>query len=338
VEYFLRLLQKSSDVCDAGQTAVSFYDVMAKKTTLNPSDFIMPLNINGLEGRMLRLPGDTDVRNKEILFIYGHHSSLERWWGLMLAFRHYGNVTMPDLPGFGGMDSFYKIGKKPTIDNLADYLAAFMMLRFKQKKVIVAGMSFGFVVVTRMLQRHPDLTKRVIMLVSIVGFAHRDDFTFSKTRHTAYLTGSRVFRHRLPAAFFRYVCLSPPILRSVYGRTHNAKHKFSNSMTKDELKYFMDFEIGLWHENDVRTYMFTTTQFLQFDNCQAQVDLPVWHVSAQADHFFDNNVIEQHMRIIFNDFHGIPAKLTTHAPSVIADEAIASAVIPVKLRHVLKSL
>jgi pimeloyl-ACP methyl ester carboxylesterase len=311
---------------------------MAKKIAFNPADFIVPLNINGLEGRMLRMPADPGSTHKDILFVYGHHSSLERWWGLILAFRHYGNVTMPDLPGFGGMDSFYKIGKKPTIDNLSDYLASFVKLRYRKKKVAIAGMSFGFVIVTRMLQRYPELSKKVTILVSIVGFAHKDDFTFSKPRYQAYLNGSRFFRLRLPATFFRYVCLSPPILRTVYGKTHNAKHKFDSSMSHDELAYFMDFEVGLWHENDVQTYMFTTTQFLQFDNCGLQVDLPVWHVSAKADHFFDNNLIEQHMRIIFTDFYDVPSKLSTHAPSVIADEAVAAPLIPVKLRRALKKL
>jgi pimeloyl-ACP methyl ester carboxylesterase len=294
--------------------------------------------MNGLEGRMLHLPGDPLQQHKEILFVYGHHSSLERWWGLMLALSHYGTVTMPDLPGFGGMDSFYKIGKKPTIDNLADYLASFIKLRYKRKKVVIAGMSFGFVIVTRMLERYPELTKKVTMLVSIVGFAHKDDFTFSKTRRFGYLWGARIFRLRLPALVFRYVGLQPVVLRAVYKHTNNAKYKFSKSMTKDELSYLMDFEIGLWHENDVRTYMYTTTQFLQFDNCQAHVDLPVWHVSAVADHFFDNHLIEQHMRIIFTDFHSVPSKLTTHSPSVITDERIAAPLIPIKLRRILKNL
>src|SRR3712207_1180020 len=98
------------------------------KITRDPADYIEPLNINRLEGRMLRLPApDTkQAAGREILFVYGHHSSLERWWGLIQALNRYGAVTMPDLPGFGGMDSFYKIGKKPTIDNLADYVAAFI--------------------------------------------------------------------------------------------------------------------------------------------------------------------------------------------------------------------
>jgi pimeloyl-ACP methyl ester carboxylesterase len=103
--------------------------------------------------------------------VYGHHSSLERWWGVVQDLNQYGGVTMPDLPGFGGMQSLYKIGEKPDVDTLADYLAAFVKLRYKRRRVTIAGLSFGFVVATRMLQRYPDLVKKVDLLISVAGFA-----------------------------------------------------------------------------------------------------------------------------------------------------------------------
>jgi pimeloyl-ACP methyl ester carboxylesterase len=301
------------------------------------ADYIAPLNINGMDGRMLRLPAPKN-KSAELLFVYGHHSSLERWWGLMQVLNRYGAVTMPDLPGFGGMDSFYKIGKKPTIDNLADYLAAFIKLRYRRKKVAIAGMSFGFVIVTRMLQRYPELTKKVTLLVSIVGFAHKDDFTFSKPRYSFYLGATHVLSFRLPATIFRYTAVNTLILRTFYGHTHNAKNKFAEAKSKEDYKRLMNMEVGLWHDNDIRTWAYTSTQFLTFDNCKVQVNLPVWHVSAEADHFFDNHVVEQHMRIIFSDFHKAPINVKNHAPSVIADEKSAAALVPSNLRRALRTL
>lgn len=307
---------------------------MAKKAPKDPADYIVPLNMNGMQGRMLHVPAPRN-KKREIMFVYGHHSSLERWWGLMEHLNRYGAVTMPDLPGFGGMDSFYTIGKKPTIDNLADYLAAFIKLRYKKRKITLVGMSFGFVIATRMLQRYPELTKNVDMLVSLVGFAHHDDFSFSKPRYAAYLNLSRIFSHRLPALFFRYAILNSHILRAFYARTSNAKHKFKNAMDREDHHRLMDVEVWLWQNNDVRTYMYTTTQFLTLDNCHKQVELPVWHISAEADHFFDNNRIEQHLRVIFSDFNGIKAKLSNHAPSIIADEKMAAPLVPPQLRRIL---
>ena len=100
-----------------------------KSNVKNPSDFITPLIINGLHGRVLHIDATKKTAaNLEILLIYGHHASLERMFGIVEDIAQYGNVTVPDLPGFGGMDSFYKIGEKPTLDNLADYLATFIKL------------------------------------------------------------------------------------------------------------------------------------------------------------------------------------------------------------------
>ena len=307
---------------------------MPKKTPKNPADFIAPLNINGLNGRMLRMPPPKGVA-KEILFVYGHHSSLERWWGLTQVMNRYAGVTMPDLPGFGNMDSFYKIGKKPTIDNLADYLAAFIKMRYKRKKVTIVGMSFGFVVATRMLQRYPELTKKVDMLASIAGFSHKDDFVFSKPRWLFYRYTTAFFQHRIPALFFRYVVLNPVLLKIAYRRTHNAKHKFT-SVLEEEIKEITEVEIRLWHENDVRTYMKTSVEFLTLNNCDRRVDLPVYHVSIEADRYFDPHIVEQHLRVIFNDYELLTTlKVGNHAPSIIADAKAAAPYFPPKLRRLL---
>lgn len=312
---------------------------MAKKIAKNAAEYIAPLNINGLEGRMLHMPAPKKaIPNQEILFVYGHHSSLERWWGLMQVLNRYSAVTMPDLPGFGGMDSFYSIGRKPSIDAMADYLAAFIKLRYRRKKIIIAGMSFGFVVATRMLQKYPELTKKVVLLVSIVGFAHHDDFTFSKPRYYGYLYGTKILSHRMPAFVFRHTALNPWILRNFYGRTHNAKHKFAQAKDDADIALLQAVEVGLWHDNDVRTWAYTTIELLTFDNCQKRVDLPLWHISSKADHFFDNFIVEQHLRTIFTKYENAEIDLQAHAPSVIADEKMAAPLLPLSLRRVLKSI
>jgi pimeloyl-ACP methyl ester carboxylesterase len=302
-------------------------------TSKQPADFILPLYMNGLQGRMLRLPPPAG-KKREILFVYGHHSSLERWWGVVEDLNRYGGVTMPDLPGFGGMQSLYKIGEKPTVDNLADYLAAFIKLRYKNKRVTIAGLSFGFVVATRMLQRYPDLTKKVDMLVSVVGFAHHDDFTFSRSRYLFYLFLAKFFSLRLPALFFRNVLLHPFVLRLAYAKTHNARQKFQD-VKREHFKEVMDFEVHLWHANDVRTHMATTVEFLKLDNCHKRVDLPLWHISVRADRYFDNNLVEQHLRVVFNDFNSAESDMDSHAPSVIADMKTAAPLIPAKIRRIL---
>lgn len=307
---------------------------MKQKTKLNIEDYIHPLNMNGLKGRMLRMPAPAN-RKREILFVYGHHSSLERWWGFVQDMNQYGAVTMPDLPGFGGMDSFYKIGRKPTIDNLADYLASFIKLRYKRRRVTIMGLSFGFIVVTRMLQRYPDLVKKVDLVVSVVGFAHKDDFAFSKPRYYSLRWGAALFSKRIPAALLRYGALNAPMLRAFYGRLEYAQDKFKN-YNKEQRKAMMDFEIALWQDNDVRTHCYTANQFFKVNNCNVQVDAPLWHVWVDGDRYFDNHMVEQHLRIIFNDYHQAKSRMTGHAPTVIAEAEEAAPLIPAALRRVMR--
>ncbi|TXG77941.1 alpha/beta hydrolase, partial [Patescibacteria group bacterium] len=297
--------------------------------------YIKPLEINGLKGRMWSMPAPKG-KKRNILFVYGHHSSIERCWGIMEELNQYGSVTMPDLPGFGGMDSLHKIGKEPTVDNLADYLASFIKLRYKRKNVTLVGFSFGFVVITRMLQRYPELTKRVELVISTVGFAHKDEFQFTPRRYQAYLWAARVFSRRIPAFLFRYLGLNSLAIKTVYRHTHNAKSKFAG-LSREELKRMLDFEVHLWQCNDVRTYMRTSVEFLTLDNCQARIELPVWHVSVDADRYFDNRLVVEHLKVIYEKVNVAKAKLDSHAPSIIADRAAARGLVPYRIRNLLAS-
>ncbi len=276
-------------------------------------------------------------QTREFLVVYGHHSSLERWWGLAQALHDYGAVIMPDLPGFGGMDSFHSIGKPATLDNYADYLAAYVQMRYKHRRATIVGISFGFLVVTRMLQRYPELASKVDVLISAVGFMHADNFLFTPRRHKSYVLISKIVStppiHRL----FRLVGLNRHVLRSAYARTHNAKVKFAQAAGDQKLfDAMMDMEIKLWHSNDVRTHFQTTVEMLTVNNCDIQVDLPVWHAYTDNDNYFDNSVVEQQMQVVFREY--FPAKINSkaHAPSVIANKKESRVLIPPELRNHLK--
>lgn len=294
---------------------------------------IKPLNMNDLNGRMLRLNAPKG-KKRDILLVYGHHASIERVYGIAEALNEYGSVTVPDFPGLGGMDSFYKIGMKPSLDNFADYLASFIKLRYRNRKISIAGMSLGFVIVTRMLQRYPELSEQIDMLISIVGFTHRYDMKFTRPRYLFYRIGASFFSNKLPSAFFYNVFLHPSVLRAVYSKSHNARSKFEN-LDKDTLKSTMDFEVKLWRESDIRTYMNTALIMMLLDNCRIQIDLPVHHISVSSDQYFDHNVVEQHMRVIFNDFTEHVAVIANHAPSILASKDEAGPFIPESIKKLL---
>jgi pimeloyl-ACP methyl ester carboxylesterase len=302
----------------------------------NPSkaaEFIVPLNINGLQGRMLRM-GATKRKSKEILLIYGHHAMLERWFGLAENLAEFGNVTMPDLPGFGGMDSFYKVGKRPEIDAFADYLVSFIKLRYKNKKITIYAISYGFVVVTRMLQRYPEIAKKVELLVSFAGFMHEDDILYGRTKRRVYRKISRLLATRPAAAMIHSVGYSRPILNRLYRIFPNSKRRMID-LTPEEFDLSIDFELVLWRSNDVRTHWLTTSEFLKLDNLGSHVSIPVVHVLSKKDHYLNNIVVEQHMRQVFAGYSQYTSQTKAHVPSVLADKKAMSVMIPPGLKKEL---
>ncbi len=304
-----------------------------KTKWVNPEDYIEPLYMDGLQGRMLYLPPPAG-KKKEILLIYGHHASLERLFGMAEFLNRYGGVTMPDLPGFGGMEAFYKLGQKPTLDNMADYLAAFIKLRYKRRRITIIGLSYGFVVMTRMLQKYPELAKKVDLLVSLVGFVHKDDFKIKKSERFWFLTVGYLGSNRILAAFFKHIVFRPTPIKLGYTLLAPKHAKFKDA-NKAEQQARIDFEIYLWQCNDVRTQAYTGLGFLKLDLCNIQVDLPVHHVAVDNDHYFDNDMVEQHMKVVFKDVDMLMSSSPAHAPTVIADAASVTPFIPPRLRRLL---
>lgn len=284
---------------------------------------------------MLHVPAPSKKHSREILLIYGHHAMLERWWSLVQNLNDLGAVTMPDLPGFGGMDSFAKVHIKPDIDAYADYLAAFIKLRFKRKRLTIYAISFGFAVVTRMLQRYPELTKKVDILVSTVGFMHKDDFLFSKTQQTSARYAARLFATRPIAFVIRYLFLNRFIIRTVHSQLPNAKRRMIEVSPEEFESRYIDFETKLWQANDVRTHWLTTSEFLNIDNCQKRVDLPVVHVASKYDHYFDNEIVKQHMLVVFKRYRRFTANSKAHTPNILADKKATGVMVPAGLRRLL---
>ncbi len=297
--------------------------------------FIEPLNMNDLHGRMLKVPAAKRTAKREMLLLYGHHGLLERWWGLIENLQEFGPVTMPDLPGFGGMDSFAKIHRHPTIDNYADYLAAFIKMTYKRRRFTIVAISFGFVVATRMLQKYPEIAAKIDLVVSLVGFMHRDDFQFKPLQRKILVSTTRTIGTHPVAWTIRYAFLNKFIIKNIYARIGAGKRRFLE-MEPTQFDTLMDFEVQLWQTNDVRTHWLTTSEFLQLDNCQKPIDLPVWHVYSSGDQYFRNEYVEQHMQVVFKSYANGEMKSASHTPSVLGNKKELSVMLPTGLRKVLR--
>lgn len=302
------------------------------------ADYILPLNINGLQGRVLRMPAPKG-KNREIMYVYGHHASLERNFGVAEYLNKYGGVTVPDLPGFGGMDSFYSIGRTPSLDNLADYLASFIKLRYKKQRFTLTGLSLGFMVITRMLQKHPEIAKQVDILVSFAGFVHKDDFKYKKSTYYLFRGGTWLLSKRLPAAFIKYVAFRSIFIKAGYAIFEplfiDKKNTKIRGADKQQRAERINFEVYLWQCNDPRTYMDIAHTMFTLNLLGEHIDCKVYHVAVSSDRYFDNVRVEQHMRSIFKDFELVNAKLPAHAPSIIATAKEAEPYVPSPLRQLL---
>lgn len=305
------------------------------RTSKDINEYIQAVNVNNLSGRVIRMPAA--LKNKrEILLIAGQHTSIERIMGLVEYLNRYGGVTSPDLPGFGGMEPFYKIGKKPTLDNMADYVATFIKLRYKKNEhITIIGVSFGFSVVTRMLQQYPDIAKRVDLLISISGIASKENFKWKRHNVVPMHAGSWILSQRISAWLATNVALRGPFIRFLY-KIAEKKHPKLKDVREEEREERLKFEVILWKINDFRTWMATCVTMFELDLGDKHVALPVHHVAVGDDHYFDHLSVEQHMRRVYSDFEIIETQLTAHAPTIIATPKDVEPFMPPRIRSLLR--
>jgi hypothetical protein len=97
----------------------------------------------------------------------------------------------------------------------------------------------------------------------------------------------------------------------------------------------MDFDVQIWQANDSRTHWLTTSEFLNLDNCTKQIDLPIMHVISKNDHYFDNEIIKQHMLVVFQRYRRFVADSKAHTPSILAGKKASGVLLPPALRRIL---
>ncbi len=302
-----------------------------KKILKKPRGHIVPLYMNGMLGRMLRMEPPKG-KSREILLVYGLQSSLDQILPLAQELNQYGGVTVPDLPGLGGMQSFYRIGEKPTLDNLAGYLASFIKLRYKHRRLTIFSVGYGFAVTTRLLQKYPELAKKVDLLVSSSGFVHHDDFVKKRPKYIIKRLGTSLFSRRLPAWIAQTIFMRPRLLRAAYSITAISGQRLKRSNSAQVNKR-LDQAIELRRMNDLRTYMTATQSTLTLDLCKLQVNLPLYHLSLNIRRF-DEDVLEQHLNVVYKKVLILPTRATTRAKILTSNFTLLPN-LPVELREQL---
>lgn len=299
-----------------------------------PPEFLATLNMNGLRGRMLRLPAEGPTR-REILFVYGHRSTIESVYGYVQTLRSFGAVTVPDLPGIGGMESFFKLKERPTLDTMAGYLASFVKLRYRRRRLTIIGQGYGFLVVTRMLTNYPEIADRVDALLSIDGFAHHNDLRVSRLRRFPILVATTVLGRPYIAKLARPVLLNPALLRHVYTTRYGAPATVGR-LSGAQRRSAVALEVLLWRTNDFRTYLSCIKTMLVVNNCRGRIDLPVWQLLSRNQTTIDELTAEQRLRVIYSHYHKVTISGDRLEFSGIVKPRSPTALTPRKIRRLLQ--
>lgn len=301
------------------------------------SDYVYNFRCYGLRGRYWDAPAYKSQHNQHlIVMIYGHHASLERNQGILQHLRHFGRVLIFDLPGFGGMESFYKIKEKPTLDNYVSFIHLFLKRKIPaNQKFTLISMSLGFIMVTRLLSLHPAYSRRIPLLISLVGFLRGKNLRFTPLRRFLYLLGSRLIATRPGAFIFRYLILNSWVIKAFYANTKLAKAKFAQ-MSQQETEQALETEVRLWQDNDVRTWAYTSRLMLEINLVGESIKNDLHHITVREDQFLDGNLNLSDLKQTYGSVvcHQIP--LQQHAPTTIADDKEAGRFISPALKALLK--
>jgi pimeloyl-ACP methyl ester carboxylesterase len=285
---------------------------------------ISPLTIQGMRGRMLVHPSRKSGAGRTILYVYGIHGSLERFYGVINFLARFGRVVTPDLPGFGGMETFYKVGKTPTMDAYGDYVAEFIKQELPEGNITLIGLSLGFVVITRMLVRHPELNDRVDLVISAMGLADGRDLNIKPPAMWAIRTLLLLGQVRSLANTIQFFATRKWMLRLMYSG-NNPKMK---ALLPEERPGLIEFESYLWKCNDMQTYCVAMKQLFELRQPGAKVPLTVHHIETQNDHWLDTDAAEKHIGAVYQRLVLHDSKLIHHGGVAYAAESEAAEIIP----------
>lgn len=285
---------------------------------------ISPLTVQGMRGRKMVHPSRKPGAGRTIVFVYGIHGSLERFYGVINFLARFGEVVVPDLPGFGGMETFYKIGKQPTLDNYGDYVAEFLQQELPEGRITLIGLSYGFVVITRMLVRHPELHGRVDLVVSAMGLADGRDLNMKPPLRWAVETLLALGQVRALARTIQYFATRRWMLRLMYSG-NNPKMK---ALPPKERPGLIAFESYLWRCNDMQTYCVAMKELFSLRQTNSEVPLTVHHIETEHDHWLNTDAAEEHIDAIYKKVVVHDSKLIHHGGVAYAEESEAEQIIP----------
>lgn len=253
--------------------------------------------------------------------------SIEMMTPLANVLSEYGDVTVPDLPGFGGMTNFYSIGKTPNLDTYADYLSAFIKLRYKKNRLTLFGVGFGYSLLVHTLQKHPDLCSKVDIVGGINGLLHHEDI-----RQTNLSRNFNLVRRSFQGL---------PLLRSIAKATTFQPQAIKTQLQINKIDLDDDFlqsVVNSWQSVHVKTLRQLQKAELRLDLCQQNLKTKSYNLELPSIYRdIDTGKAEAHAEIVFSSANYTKSRIEKDLLCVLGDQKLLNAQLPKKLIQELKS-
>ena len=303
-----------------------------------PDKYIKEIRYLGLDGRMLRLPAKLKKGKKTILYIHGQHAAIERNFSIAEYLQDFGDVYMPDLPGYGGMTPFFKIGLEPTYDAYADYIYTISKSNKLTKDLTIVANSYGAQLMTRMLQKYPDSYEWIDNAISLAGFGAGTDFhnsvIYKWSSLLAIIASKKPIIRVLDVLVLNKVSLK--IMLSLFSRLKTKMQSDDENMSKEMIK----MEAYLWTVNDSRTQ--ATCGLDMFFNdltkySDKKIPLTLHNITTPNDQYFNNERVKNTFLKLYNEYKEYTVGLPLHNPSLIASKEEVAKLIPKGVQKLLSS-
>jgi hypothetical protein len=195
------------------------------------------------------------------------------------------------------MDSFRRVGRKGTIEDYAEYLASFVQLRFKRRRVTIIAIGSGLAMVVRMCQRYPEIAKKVDQIVSVGGWLHHDDWLADKQSQAV----AAILAKMLAAPVIGRLAGAYWLRAGLFNLLHQAGEALYQLCSLDPL---LAGPTSLpaaerYRQPDAAAQWRLVAEGLQLDACQKRLAIPAYCLVDRLPLLVNNQVAEQHFRVVF---------------------------------------
>lgn len=295
-----------------------------------PSGEISTISIGGHDTRKLFLKSD---KKNNYLIVYGHHSNIERIYSLALFLNRYGSVTAVDLPGHAGIPAKWK---NPKFGNYADYLKECINHLYKDDdRVNIVTMSYGFILVTTLLQMYPELQPKIARVISLGSFTSDKQLNFSWLLKNIYRITSWVLSRSMVVFLVETMILKNKwclrwIITSSLRRSPKTK-----GVDRIQFNKIVDMEMNLWSGSDFETHYKTTLKMLKFSLPEEKIASSLINLYSKSDQYIIPEKSINAINRIYQDAIHLPVDLKSHAPSLVADVKEIEDMMPRELTGLL---